>query len=228
MEFVDTFTQLRELAQIVRKCPTTTLKRAMIRSLRDFCADSHWLRTKVIMDTSTTASGLDGVYPIVVSDPQVDEFTDVIAIRGDIIGLDNSRGGLIPIEFKIRPADPLTWRETDPARQPRWYAYRPEGTFDLHPTPDITYDLVLNAVILSPKEDAQRIPRDVMKRFNTVIQAGALAYLYTIPQQPWTNLPEAARQDRYYKSGILDAKIDAQRAFNTGSQRVRPVRFTRL
>lgn len=227
MEFVDTFDQLRELAQIVRKCPTQTLKRAFIRSLRDFCADSHWLRTPVTMTTDDVTSGNDGTYQITLPDPQQQDYLDVIQIRGDIIALDNTNP-TAPIEFKIRPGDPLLWRETDDLSKPRWYAYRPEGMFDIHPAADITYTMILRAVILSPKEDAERVPQNVLKKYNTVIQAGALAYLYTIPTQPWTNLPEAARQDRYYKSGILDAKIDAQRSFNTGSQRVRPVRFLRL
>jgi hypothetical protein len=228
MEFVDTFDQLREIAQIVRKCPTATLKGSYIRALRDFCADSHWLRTKVVMDSSTTTSGTDGDYSIVLGDDQQTQMLDIIAIRGDIIGLDNSRGGLVPIEFKIRPGDPDTWRETDPPRQPRWYAYKPEGMFNLHPLPDIVYDLIIRNVIVSPKEGAERVPRDLLKKYNTVIQAGALSYLLRIPGQPWTDKVEARDRMQEYKNGITDAKIEAQRAFNTGAQRVRPVRFLRL
>lgn len=227
MEFVDTTDQLREIAQIVRKCPTVTLRRSYIRSLRDFCADSHWLRTRINMDTSQVTSGLDGTYQIVLDDDQMAQHLDVIAVRDNIIGF-NDTNPTTPLEFKIQPGDPSMWRETDTSRQPQFYAYRPEGMFDLHPLPDKTYRLALRAVILSPKEEADRVPRDLLKKYNTVIQAGALSYLYTIKGQPWTDLPESARQDRYYKSGILDAKIEAQRYHNTGSQRIRPVRFLRL
>lgn len=227
MEFVDTDDQLREIAQIARKCPTATLRRAFISSLRDFCSATHWLRTPVTMTTAGTSSGLDGTYQITLPDPQQEQYLDVIAIRDHIIGLDETNPSQ-PIEFKIRPGDPSQWRVTDNSAQPRWYAYRPEGMFDLNPLPDIVYTLRLPAVILTPKEEARRVPRDILTKYSTPIQAGALAYLLQIPGQPWSNPAGAKDQTQDYKTGITDAKIEAQRYFATGSQRVRPRRFLRL
>jgi hypothetical protein len=224
MEFVDTFTQLREVAQIVRKCPTATLKRAFINAARDFAGQSHWLRMHVSMSTTDIQSGLDGDYEINLDGNEA-QYLEVVGIRDDIIGIDTS--GSQEQEFRIRPGDESKWRMLQDPSQPRYYAYKPEGMFNLTPPPDITYLLRITAVV-QPQDGAERMPSDLFKRWSTPIQAGALEYLLMLPGQPWTDKSEAVVQGKVFRAGINNAKADAQRRFNTGSQRMAPRRFVRI
>ena len=221
MEFVDTFDQLREIAQIVRKCPTATLRRAFVTACRDFANQSHWLRTRVTMNTSAIQSGLDGDYQIDLDGNEA-ELLEVIAIRDNIVGLNAQNN-----EFQIRAGNDSTWNMQAVPAQPRWYTYKPEGMFNLWPTPDTTYTLRLYAVV-QPIDNADRVPRDLLKKWSTQIQSGALEYLLALPGQPWTDKADAAAQGRVFRAGINNAKADAQRRFNTGSQRMPPRVFGRL
>lgn len=219
MEFVDTNTTLRNVAQKIRGAPMITLRRAMIQACREFCAQTHWLRDTVVMDT-TTSSGIEGDYEITLDDPTL---LEAVAIRNDMQGL-KSDGK----HFRIYPAtDPSCWNPDINPSTPQQYAYVPEGMFKLHPTPDVTYGLIITAVV-QPLDDVARLPRDLFKKHQRVLDAGALSYLYAIDKQAFSNPREAERQQTIFQAGINNAKADAQRNYATGSQRAKPRRFTRL
>src|SRR5262245_19788649 len=125
MEFVDTNTTLRNVAQKIRGAPMITLRRAMIQALRDWCAETNWLRTTVTMDT-TAQSGLDGVY-LVTLDAPLDELIEVISIRNHMIALDPQTNK----HFRVWPeANPERWNPDANTSKPRHYAYVPEGMFN--------------------------------------------------------------------------------------------------
>jgi len=225
MEFVDTFSQLRNIAQIARKCPTQTLKRAFLRSMRDLCNESRWLRKTLTMSTNDTQSGIEAAYLIPLIEDEDAEYVEIIGVRDHIVGIDQSQNP--NREFKILPGDPQRWDLTVLPRAPREYAYKPEGMFDIWPAPDQTYNMRVT-VQLQNKEDAERVPRDILKKWSTEIEAGALGYLLDIPGQPWSNPVRALAYAKTFQAGVNNAKADAQRSFNTGSQRVVPRRFIRL
>lgn len=225
MEFVDTFDQLRNIAQIARKCPTQTLKRAFLRSMRDLCNESRWLRKTLTMSTSDTQSGIESTYLIPLVEDEDAQYVEVIGIRDHIVGIDTSDNP--NREFKIMPGDPQRWDLTVLPRQPREYAYKPEGMFDIWPTPDIPFNMRLT-VQLQNQDDAAKVPRDILKKWSTEIEAGALSYLLDIPGQPWSNPSRALMYAKQFQAGINNAKADAQRSYNTGSQRVVARRFIRL
>ncbi len=130
------------------------------------------------------------------------------------------------IEFPICPSDPSTWDNTAAVNQPRWYAYKPEGMFNLYYRPDRDYDLRITTV-LQPKDGALRVPDSPLIKYSRDIEAGALESLFSIPGEPWSNEGKATAWGRTFRSGINNAKADAQRRYNTGAQRVRPQRFIR-
>lgn len=222
MNYVEVNSQLRNVAQLVRRCPLQTLRSAYVQALRDWCSQTHWLR-KDITTSTIFQSGAEAAYvvPLVGQD---DTFLEVVAIRDDIVGIDTAP--TIPTEFKIKPGDPSGWNLSDRANRPRWYAYRPEGLFDLHPTPDKDYNLRITAV-LQPKEGALSVPDTPLKKWSSGIEAGALEYLFSIPGEAWSHDGKAGKWGATFRSGINNAKADAQRRFNTGSQRARAQPFIR-
>ena len=206
--------QLTNIAQIVRKAPKITLRRAYTRALREWCQQTQWLR--ITIPGSTTADvetyGLG-------TDPGL----DIIAIRA--ISLTQVIGTK-PQTYGLRPSDSTQWNPNAIRDVPRQYCYVPEGSFALYPTPDAVYTLSIS-VIVTPKETAAaaQIPGDPLIKYSNDIEAGALAYLLALPGQPWTDAAAAARYMRDFASAIANGKAEAQRAYNTGSMRVRPRPF---
>lgn len=219
MEFVDTNTTLRNVAQKIRGAPMVTLRRAMIQACREFCAQSHWLKDDVTMSTSSATSGLEGVFEIQLADA---DLLQAIAIRFRMVGHDPTGQ-----PFKVWPDAAPQERIPDATPStPRFYDYVPEGMFNLYPTPDVDYTLQFKAVV-QPKDDVLRLPRDLFVKHQRVLDAGALSYLYTIDKQAFTNPAEGLRQQAIFQAGINNAKADAQRGYATGSVRSKPRRFTR-
>lgn len=206
--------QLANIAQIVRKAPKITLRRAYTRALREWCQQTQWLR--VTVPGSTTANVED--YGL-GTDPNL----DIIAIRA--VSLTQAIG-TTPQTYGLRPSDSTQWNPNATPAAPQQYCYVPEGRFALYPTPDAVYTLSIG-LIITPKETAAaaQIPGDPLVKYSNDIEAGALAYLLAIPGQPWTDAAAAARYGRDFASAISNGKAEVQRAYNTGSQRVRPRPF---
>jgi hypothetical protein len=108
--------------------------------------------------------------------------------------------------------------------QPTRYAYVPEGSIDLFPTPDKAYGMMIVCAI-QPVIDAEEISDALLTKWKQVIEAGALSYLHTVPKVPWADAKKAETATRVFTAGINNAMGDEQRGFNQGAVRVRPRRF---
>jgi len=206
---------LTNVAQMVRRCPTITLARAYNRAYRDFCSQSQWLTVQIPGAAAVNVSQYN-----LGSDPYV----DIIGIKGMSGSLTNGDGSIQ--YWTLNPADPSGF---DPNYQPSLsgqYAYVPQAQFVLFPTPNQVFSLLVSAIV-TPKEGAAQIPAAPLVPYSNEIEAGALAYLFALPGQAWTNPAESARNSRIFQAGIANAKSEVQRSFNTGSQRARPRGFIR-
>ncbi len=211
MNYVNVFDQLPNVAQIVRGCPTPTLRRAYVRAMRDWCAQSRWLRVNAAGSTVANVAQYN-----LGDDPLV----EIIAIYA-MSGQDNSFSP--PQQWVILASDPGKWNPAIGIGQPLRYAYVPEGQMALNPTPDGVYGITYTAA-LQPKDGVTQVPLDPLKKYGTNIEAGALAYLLSMKDTPWYNPTDAAKKQREFDAGIANAKAEVARNFNTGSQRasVRP------
>jgi hypothetical protein len=212
MNMVDTYDQLVNIAQVVRKCPTITLRRAYVRALREWCQSTQWLRLNL---AGSTAAGIRQY--ALGNDPYLD-IVGVFAMQGQ---QSQSQG----IQYwPIVPSDSGQWDPNMVQGMPVRFQYVPEAQFALDPIPQQVYGLLLT-LILQPKEGAQQIPESPLLKYSNEIEAGALAYLFDIPGQAWTNPMMAVKYDRIFRSGIANGKAEAQRSYNVGSQRARPRQF---
>lgn len=210
MNYVDVYDQLANIALVARKCPSTVLRRAYVSAMRQWCAETQWLRTTV---TGTTVSGTQ-LYSL-----GDDTYLQIIGVRA--VSLTESGGD----KLGLNPSDSAFWNPNIGNGTPRWYAYIPEGQIALHPTPDAAYAMTISVIAQPKSDEVTQVPEDLMKKYSTTFEAGALGYLLSLPGQPWTNPNEAAQQMRAFRSGISNAKAEVQRAFNVGSQRARPRAF---
>jgi len=212
MNMVDVNNQLANVAQIVRKCPTTTLRRAYVHAMREWCYQTRWLRTNVAGATAAnTAQYALG------NDPNL-EIVGVQAMQG------SQASGSGTQYWSIAPSGSENWSANVPPGVPVRFQYVPEAQFALNPTPDDVYGLLLT-LVLQPKEGAVNVPESPLVKYGTVFEAGALAYLLNITGQPWTNPRQAADHAKAFSAGIANGKSDVQRSFNAGSQRMRPRAF---
>lgn len=209
MNYVPVDDQIVNIRQIVRKCPPVTLRRAFMRAAAEWCRQTQWLR-----ETLPGESESDTPTYTLGDDPDL----DILGIRD--LRATNAQGKV----FTLQPADPLGWNPNIGPDFPRAYAYLAEGQFTLLPTPDANYTLSLT-LIVAPKETSANVPASILKKYSGDIEAGALAYLLSIPGEPWHDPAGAQRYAHDFASGISNGKADVQRAYNTGSMRVRPRAF---
>jgi hypothetical protein len=200
---------ISEISEIVRRCPTPTLERAYRTAARDFCSQTRWLQ---VTSTLVATVADDDSYALTVADAT----TEVIALIDDVRAFEAGA----PTQFwRLKPIDR---RDAGTSTgQPSRYAYVPDATLMLFPTPDTVYGLRAT-VAVQPVLDATVIDDSLVRTWGTTLQQGALAHLYSIGKQSWSNpiLAEAAR--KRFQSGINNAKADVHRGFNTGPIRVRP------
>ena len=215
MNTVNVVDQLANIAQIVRRCPSITLARAYVSAYRSFCSQTQWLTVNV---PGATVAGTAQY------DLGTDPFVEIVAVKA--VQVSETIGG-VEQKWGAAASDSSGWDANMPAGGPRRYTYVTQGQIVLNPTPDKVYGLLVSAIVQPKTETVQQIPSAPLAKYSNEIEAGALAYLLTIPGQPWSNPAMAAGYDRVFRAGVANAKADVQRQHNTGSQRVRPRAFVR-
>lgn len=212
MNNVSVFDQLRNVAQMARKCPTPTLQSAYVTAVRDWCTQTQWLRVQI--PGSTT---VDQKLYSLGSDPLL----EIIAIAA--MSVTQVIGGK-PQILPVWVSDSGSWDPNVAPGMPRNYAYVPEAQFAVYPTPNEVYGLTITAIV-SPVDNVKLIPEILLRKYSSVFEAGALGYLLAMKDTPWHDPVQAAYHKRAFTSGVSNGKAEVQRNFNTGSQRVTPRRF---
>lgn len=215
MNFVDTRDQLVNIAQIVRRCPTITLMRAFTKAYRDWAGQTQYIRQAIPGETTPNVREYS-----LGSDPYQD-IVGIFAMQGSILN------GSTMQYFPIVPCDASYFNPNVNPQQPQRYAYVPQAQFALDPLPDVVYNLLVTA-IMQPKEGAISIPETGLIKYRSGIESGALAYLHSVPGQPWSNPALAEVRRREFQSSVNNARADVQRGFNTGSVRAQPRAFVRV
>lgn len=213
MNYVDVNDQLVNIAQVARKCPGPTLRRAYMRAYREWCQQTQWLRTDV---PGATVQGIRQ-YSL-GNDPNLD-IIGVFAMQGSW-----TQGSGYVQYWPIVPSNSSTWNPNLTQGQPVRFQYVPEAQFALDPSPQQVYQLSIT-IIVAPKETAVIVPESPLIKYSNDIEAGALEYLLAIPGMPWTNPQMAQLKGREFRSGISNGKAEAQRSYNVGAQRAQPRRF---
>lgn len=215
MSMVSIDDYLSNIAQVARKCPTPTLRRAFARAMREWCQQTQWLRVNIPAQTVAQIQ----VYSM-GNDADRDAI-GIFAMQGSVTVPPSA----VPQTWPLPASqDPGGWNPNFQASQPLQYTYVPEGQFALYPTPDKVYNLLITAIV-APKETAMLIPLAPLQKYSNDIEAGALQYLLNLPLQPWTDKAEAVVQGKAFSAGISNGKAEVQRKYNTGPTRVRPRGF---
>jgi hypothetical protein len=212
MNMVNVNDQLVNIAQVCRKTPTTTLRRAYVRALREWCQQTQWLRENLPGELRASVRQY-----ALGNDPYLDVM-GIFAMQGS----QNQSQGIQ--YWPIVPSDSGQWDANMRPGMPVRYQYIAEAQFAVDPTPAKDYGLLIT-LILAPKEGAVQVPESPLIKYSNDIEAGALEYLLTIPGMPWNNPVLAQGYGKAFRASIANGKAEAQRHYNTGPQRVRPRAF---
>ncbi len=210
MQMVPIIQLLPEVAQICRKAPTGTLIRAYARAANDFCRQSRWLRSNLAGQVDTSAQ----VYNL-GSDPNL----QIIGLKACTCA-PTTGGNLQPYPLVVSN-DTGSWNPNGTATQPQQYAYVPEGQIAFGPNAINAVYNVEVTLVLTPRKGIVSTPEVILAKWENTLQAGALEYLLSLPEMPWTDLAESKRQGMVFRSGINNAKADEQRGYNAGTVFIR-------
>lgn len=218
MTLVAIDTVLANVRQLCRKAPNLTLRRAYTRAMREWCQQTQWLRMTL---PGPTAAG-QKVYNF-----GTDDNLDIMGLRAMSLTQTLPGPSAQVQTWGLVPSDSSQWNPNLIPDLPRRYCYIAEGRFALDPTPDAIYT-VTASLIVAPKESADAtamIPSDPLVKYSNDIESGALAYLFSLKGEPWFDPGAAQMHGKMFQAAINNGKAEVQRAFNTGSQRVRAVPF---
>jgi len=196
---------LPDVAQICRQAPTPTLIAAYVRAARQFCLESRWLQVGIdgVTTASTKAYNLGS-----------DTYAEIFGVKGITLYEDADS----PVFLTEDGAG--GWDPAEDAAVPQAFAYLPEAQVALHPTPDAAYDMTI-AALIAPKRGATSIDSRLITRWEYALQDGALAYLFGLPDVPWTNPQLGELHAGKFRAAIGQAAEIAALGFNTGNSPLR-------
>lgn len=196
---------LQEVSQKVRRCPNPTLVKAYRDAARRFCNQSKWLRRELEIG-------------IVSGEPQYDLVPDTGDAMLEIIGVRVATIEDVPgtNTYRIDPSDPMGWNPGMAPGAPMTWCYVPESEIAVFPTPNLSCTLICT-VECQPLIDAVELPDDLLRKWDQALSAGAMAYLFNIGKQPWTDPRQARENQILFQAEINNAKANVARAYNTGT-----------
>lgn len=203
-------TLVRDVSLFAPNCPDTTILYALKMTAIDFCQESHWW--KYTGDPIDVVAG-ETEYQIEV--PSGTEAINVIAAWYEDYPL-------APTGFAARSIWPNVRAEAREAK-PNGYSALTNDTIKLYPTPDKSVPSSLTLMVaLMPSYSATGVDASLVNVWTDTLINGALARLYDIPNQPFTNQEAAKKRELMYRQDVVKAKIQANKMLTTASLRVRP------
>ena len=199
-----------DVAAIIKAAPVPIVQQAYMRAAREFCSRSMWLRRN-IAQANLTVNQPEYNFG---SDPNL----EVIGISAVAIQQQNTTW------VNLRPTDQGMFDPNMKTDLPNWYSYLPEGMILYYPTPNFAYGTKLG-LICQPSLSSQVVPNDLLNKFNTYIEAGALEFLYSMSAEPWADEQKALGSKMRFWEGIGLARTWKDKGNQQASVRATPRPF---
>lgn len=190
-------------------CPEPTINQALVDAAVRFCEGA-----KVIHQRTDPVSTQANVSTYEVDSPtqqRVGTVQDVFC---------NGKP-LTPLVGDARPSP------SDRTGTPtHYYGGRADSVFMVHlyPTPDAAYTLQVDASFV-PVRTATSLEDELLERWVEAVAVGALAQIFSIPNQPFSDPSQAAAASMAFTGLTMQARREAGRTQIEGSDRIRPRRF---
>lgn len=168
------------------------------RAVITFCRRSRIWRP----DRSVTLKANEAEYPVRITDGRLDQVLRA-RYKDDKNQYDLKQG-----DFKLLKLG----SDSPAADRPQQFALNPtSGKLLLYPTPtDVTDNPVVELVgVAVPTRDSQTFPDFILEEWYDGLVHGALWYLLTMPNKPWTQHELAMRERQEFFTAINNARREA-------------------
>lgn len=190
---VQTSTLFDEVLSFAQGCPTSVLRKELLRSAQRFCRKTLILQRDVAFvqpagsDMATPSFGTEKLKMV-----QVMELT----VNGRVVRGITQEG--------LRARDP--YYNSVEADEPRTFFGRSEGTITFYPQP--SKDTAIAATIaVAPADDYDGIPDELANLWADAIVGGAIERICMISGQPYTDPQRALMGRQWYMEGVSQARI---------------------
>lgn len=199
------------IAVRVKGCPRPVLQYAYVRAARQLCGESRWFRTSL----EATLTVDQPQYDI---SPDSDALLEVVDVFDGTLTtiLNGANDRIVPLV----KSDGFDFDPNATSGQPDVFTYVPEAEIAFNRPPDQAYPVQFT-LVCQPKNGVQEIPDTLINKWQRAIEAGALEYLFSLVGQPWANRAESEKYGAIFRSGISNAKADAERGYQSGSTTAR-------
>ncbi len=202
----------RDVATRIKEAPLSVVQGAYMRSCRDFCKRTQWLRRNIL---STALVNLQPVYNFGV-DP-VFEVLDVVAAQ-----VQQMPPGTNWVNLRSTSQD--TFDPNMAPDIPNWYSYLPEGMIVFYPTPNNVYPTKIELCVQTAINGTM-VPNDLVTKFNLYLEAGARMHLYLMDKEPWFSPILAKQAEDEFMEGVGMGKSLKDKGNQSGSRRATPRPF---
>ncbi len=199
-----------DLATFIRAADSTTIRSAYMRACREFCARSRWLKRNI---TNTALTINQPVYNF-GTDPNL----EVIGVSAAAIQQQNLTW------VGLRSTSQDTADPNQAPDLPNWFMYLDEGMIRFYPTPNLAYLSNVN-LIVQTSLNGTAVPNDLIAKWNREIEFGALAFLYDMPKEEWSDPVKAGEARIKFIEGWAAAKSWVDKGYQQGSVRATPRPF---
>jgi hypothetical protein len=199
-----------DVAARIAEAPMAIVQLAYTRAAREFCRRSMWLKRNIATSTLTVGQP---VYNF-----GTDATLEVIGIQAVQIQQQNATW------IDLREGTQDSYDPNMSTDLPNWYSYVPEGMILYYPTPNYAYGTKVELIVQTAIA-ATTIPNDLVTKFNTHIEEGALWHLYRMKKQPWSDMELAMDAERLFNEGIGIARSWKDKGNQKGSVRATPRPF---
>lgn len=202
---------VRDVVMYAPHCPEHVAMHAVKMTVIDFCRRTHWWKyTSDPIDLEANERS----YQVEV--PNGTEPISVVAAW-------YNDSPLWPMGFSTKNRFQPERLDNMTGSRPFVFSHSDPTQIVLAPTPQQAEvgALVLTTAV-APKRSATGADKDMMERWFDGLTYGAMARVYAIPNQPFTNADAAVAREKMYREEATKAKIDANKALTTASLRVQP------
>ncbi len=202
-----------DVASIIEKAPLAIIYQAYARAARELCRRTMML-TRTVVPYLTQAN--QPIYNL-----GADANFEILGLKAGQIQQLSPNQSWVDLWTNTDAAN------FDPNRQPSlptYVNYIPEGMVNFYPIPNNAYPVQLEVYVQTP-DNATQIPLDLYRKYNRYIEAGALAHLYGLSDEPWYNPIERDRNKAVFEEGFGQGRSDIARGKQAGSLRAKPRAF---
>lgn len=187
--------------------PENAIDYALNRAARRLCSLSWFSRRSI---TITLVDG-QASYTLTPADSTNEEIVGTHAVEYDDQPLDPTKPELV---------------NTSSGTPKCWYIEQ-YSTLVLDPTPDsnVSGEPVQVRIAVQPTLSSTVIPNDIHREFQQAIADGAIAWLQSMPKQPWTDQQASMSMDRKFFAQAMRAKEIAMRGYQPWSIHARRPSF---